>query len=148
MMDDGRTDCGIIALRYTTLGEEGTHLGERVEPCHRIAAMSMAQAVVRPGDIVQIDGRPETWRLFCPPGRRDQTEGVHHHSGDVRLPVEGTGVREQLQWGRQTGQRKRDGRRSRVHVRSLYSGSGQTPGWPVSFSICVTTASSSRTSLG
>ena len=34
------------------------------------------------------------------------------------------------------------------HYLSLYSGSGQTPGWPVSFSICVTTASSSRTSLG
>ena len=39
-------------------------------------------------------------------------------------------------------------RSMKSHVLSLYSGSGQTPGWPVSFSICVTTASSSRTSLG
>ena len=30
----------------------------------------LSAAVVRPGDIVQIDGRPETWRLFCPAGRR------------------------------------------------------------------------------
>ena len=60
MMDDGRTDCGVVALHHTSLGEEVTHLGERLEPCHRIAAMSMAHAVVRPGDIVQIDGRPQT----------------------------------------------------------------------------------------
>ena len=70
MMDDGRTDDGVVGLHHTTLGKEVTHLGERVEPCHRIAAMSMAEAVVHPGDIVQIDGCPETWRLFYPPGRR------------------------------------------------------------------------------
>ena len=147
-MDDGCTDGGVVAVSDTTLGEEVTHLRQRLEPRHRIAAMSMAEAVVHPGDIVQIHGRLETWRLFHPPGGRDQAEGMHHHSGDVRLPVECTGVREQLRWRHQAGQGKRDGRRSRVHVLVLYSGSGQTPGWPVSFSICVTTASSSRTSLG
>lgn len=40
------------------------------------------------------------------------------------------------------------GRARRAHLLSPYCGSGQTPGWPVSCSICVTTASSSRTSLG
>jgi hypothetical protein len=95
--------------------------------------------------VVSSSDNERKWR---PPGRRDQTDGWH-----AALPtrwcvpvdgapcVNGAGGGATLASGSAMAEYG-------AHEAFSYCGSGQTPGWPVSFSICTTAASSSRTSLG
>ena len=53
-----------------------------------IGAMTMTDAVVGAGEIVEKDRGPELRREIAPAGRLDQPNGMHHHARDVRLAVQ------------------------------------------------------------
>jgi len=116
-MNDRRSNGCVVSVGHAALREEGAQLGARVELGHRIAAVSIALPVVQSGNVVQVDGRPETRRLLCPAGGCEQPEGMHHHAGDVRLPMERARVREQVWWRNQAAQWKHDGRKQSTQER-------------------------------
>ena len=73
-MDDGSANLVVVTFDYATLPEERAQIRPGLELRHRSTAVSIAPAVVRPGDIVQVDGRPQPRRFLRPTGRRDQTK--------------------------------------------------------------------------
>jgi hypothetical protein len=113
MMNDSRVDQRVIAVLDAALREQLTHLRQRVEPLHSVTAVAIAAPIVCPGDVVEVDGRPESRRFLRPAGRLEQTESVHHHTRHVGLSMERARVRKQFYCGHQAGERQRD--RHRQH---------------------------------
>ena len=101
-MDEGRLDGIVVGRLYATGGEKREEVGQGFQLLDRARAVYVASSVMRARDVVEVDGRPESWTFFVPACRFEQPERVHHHARDVRLAVEGAGVGEEVDGRHQT----------------------------------------------
>jgi hypothetical protein len=58
VMDDGGADYWVVFVAYACARKELAQIRKRLELLHRVTAVSVADAVVRPCDVVKIHSDP------------------------------------------------------------------------------------------